>query len=91
MSHISGSKCIACPPGVSSSLNITQTNRIINKQVRVSSSLYTTNLVGVSYVSPTLSNKIYTNKHNSYARFLAKKKGILKKYDVGIIRTTCPC
>lgn len=70
--------CLACPSGTTSSFNETQTKRIINNQVRVASSLYTTNLAAVSYVSPTSSNKNFVAKHDSYARFLAKKKGILK-------------
>ncbi len=82
--------CLACPPGTTSSLNPTQTNRIINNQVRVASSLYTTNLAAVSYKSPDSLSKKYVAKHDSYARFLAKKKGILKG-DAGIITTNCKC
>ena len=83
--------CIACPPGVTTSFNPAQTMRVINNQVRVPSSLYTTNLAAVSYRSPVSLNKDFIAKHDSYARFLAKKKGILKKTEVGIIRTDCPC
>ncbi len=78
--------CLACPDGTTSSFNPTQTNRVINNQVRVPSSLYTANLAAVSH-----DNKSHSTKHDSYARFLAKKKGILKKTEVGIIRTTCEC
>ena len=81
--------CIACPDGITTSLNPTQTRRVINNQVRVPSSLYTTNLAAVSYVSQDKS-KDYSTKHESYARFLAKKKGILKGSE-GIIRTNCSC
>jgi hypothetical protein len=90
MSHISGAKCIACPNGTTSSINSTQISRVINNQVRVPSSLYTANLAAVSYVSPSSSTKNYITKHDSYARFLSKKKGVLKG-TAGIINTTCTC
>ena len=70
--------CIACPTGTTSSFNETQTKRVINNQVRVPSSLYTTNLAAVSYDSAASLSKKFISKHDSYARFLAKKKGILK-------------
>ncbi len=70
--------CLACPTGTTSSFNEAQTKRVINNQVRVASSLYTTNLAAVSYRSPVTLSKNFVAKHDSYARFLAKKKGILK-------------
>jgi hypothetical protein len=82
--------CLACPNGTTSSFNPTQTARVINNQVRIASSLYTTNLAAVSYVKPVSLNKKYIAKHDSYARFLAKKKGILKG-DAGMIVTNCEC
>lgn len=81
--------CLACPTGTTSSFNPNQTSRVINNQVRVASSLYTTNLAAVSYQSPVNLSKDFVAKHDSYARFLAKKKGILKG-DKGIIRG-CQC
>ncbi len=82
--------CLACPEGTTSSFNPTQTARVINGQVRVASSLYTTNLAAVSYRSPVTLSKNFVAKHDSYARFLAKKKGVLKG-DAGIIGTKCDC
>uniref|UniRef100_A0A6C0BUH3 Uncharacterized protein n=1 Tax=viral metagenome TaxID=1070528 RepID=A0A6C0BUH3_9ZZZZ len=82
--------CLACPNGTTSSFNETQTNRVINGQVRVASSLYTTNLAAVSCVSPNPVNKKFITKNDSYARFLSKKKGILKG-SAGIIVTNCEC
>lgn len=82
--------CLACPNGTTSSFTPAQTARVINNQVRVPSSLYTTNLAAVSYKSPDSLNKKYVAKHDSYARFLAKKKGILKG-TAGIIETNCAC
>ena len=80
--------CLACPEGTTSSFNPTQTARVINGQVRVASSLYTTNLAAVSIGSQAIDKK-YSTKHDSYTRFLAKKKGVLKG-DAGIIGG-CPC
>jgi hypothetical protein len=68
--------CISCPPGVTTSLDPTQTNRVINQEVRISSSLYTANLAANSYVSPTSSSKDFVAKHGSYARVIAKRKGV---------------
>lgn len=81
--------CIACPNGETSSFTQTQTERVIRGQVRVASSLYTVNLAAVSAVTPDI-GKAYAKKHDSYARLLAKRKGILKG-SAGIIRTNCSC
>ena len=81
--------CVACPNGTTSSFNPSQTQRVINNQVRVASSLYTTNLAAVSYDSSASLSKDFVAKHDSYARFLAKKKGILKG-SAGII-DGCAC
>lgn len=81
--------CLACPTGTTSSHNPAQTTRVINNQVRVASSLYTTNLAAVSYDSKVALSKKFVAKHDSYARFLAKKKGVLKG-SAGIIGG-CSC
>lgn len=42
-------RCVACRNGQGTSLNPDQTTKIVNKQVRVNSSLYTMNLLSLQY------------------------------------------
>lgn len=89
--------CLACPDGVNSSIIITAINKQIRRQVRVPSSLFMMNLGSLTASKGNLtesSTKSDTDvswgvKHNSYDRYLARKKGETLKTH-GLI-TNCTC
>lgn len=100
--------CSLCPDGGSCSThNKTQTQKIIKKQVRVASSLYTMNLSALTASTNQLSITNYSQgansinpkepgvaiKHNSYDRYLAKlkSKSLKNNGKNNVIMENCKC
>ena len=82
--------CVSCPPGLSSSLDLTTTEQRINKQVRVASSLFTMNL-SASVVNKEKTDTGVGKKHGGYQRYYDRKKGDwLKPKPIGSL-DNCTC
>lgn len=77
-------KCLNADNLPSSSIDISSTQKIIQKTVRVDSSLYTDNLASLHISNNKTKRNDVSIKHDSYSRYIGKKKEQHLKSDKNI-------